>query len=130
DQAVHVFVHVLARHIRTYHYVRRIYDVMPFWETVDTADPTPFIKDYAEIWRAADKIVYSTHLDKASSSRTRIERAFDPDAVREMKAHVARDISVGGPDLAAQAIRAGLVDEIHLFLTPIVVGGGSRSIPS
>ena len=87
------------------------------------------MKDYAEIWRAADKIVYSRSLEKVSSARTRLERTFDPDAVREMKAAAERDISVGGPELAAQAIRAGLVDEIHLFVSPIVVGGGTKALP-
>jgi dihydrofolate reductase len=93
------------------------------------ADQPAFIRDYARIWQAADKIVYSTTLDTASSERTRIERTFDPEAVRQMKAGAADDISVGGPHLAAQAIGAGLVDECHLFLAPIVVGGGTRSLP-
>ena len=87
------------------------------------------MRDYAEIWRAADKIVYSKTLETVSSDRTRIERRFDPEAVRQMKARTRRDITVGGPDLAAQAIKAGLVDEYHLFLAPIVVGGGKRSLP-
>ena len=87
------------------------------------------MRDYAEIWRAADKIVYSRTLEKVSSTRTRIERDFDPEAVRQLKARADRDISVGGPELAAQAIRAGLVDELHQFLTPIVVGGGNKFLP-
>ena len=86
-------------------------------------------RDFAEIWQAADKVVYSTTLVEATSARTRIERAFDPDAVRQLKAQAAHDLSVGGPDLAAQAIRAGLVDELQLFLTPIVVGGGTQALP-
>ena len=97
------------------------------WETI--TDEQPFIKDYAEIWRAADKIVFSRTLDTVSSERTRIERSFDPEAVREMKTAADRDISVGGPELAAQAIQAGLVDEIGLFLAPVVVGGGIRALP-
>jgi dihydrofolate reductase len=125
DEDVHTLVNELERPIGTYLYGRRLYDVMVAWETI--TDELPFIKDYAEIWRAADKIVYSRSLETVSSARTRIERNFEPDAVREMKAAAVRDLSVGGPDLAAQAIRAGLVDEIHLFLAPIVVGGGIRS---
>jgi riboflavin biosynthesis pyrimidine reductase len=102
---------------------------MVFWETVHLADQPPFVRDYAQIWRAADKIVYSTTLETAGSARTRIERAFDHGAIRRMKASAERDLSVGGPALAAEAIRAGLVDELHLILAPIVVGGGTRSIP-
>ena len=103
---------------------------MVFWENAHTlTDQPPSIRDFAEIWQAADKIVYSTTLQTASSARTRIERSFDPETVRRMKASAERDISVGGPDLAAQAIRAGLVDECNLFLTPIVVGGGTRFLP-
>jgi dihydrofolate reductase len=129
DEEVHTFVNDLERRVGTYLYGRRMYEVLVAWETMDTAEEPPFVGDYAEIWRAADKIVYSRTLETASSARTRIERAFDPEAVREMKASSDRDISVGGPDLAAQAIKAGLVDEFHLFLTPIVVGGGTRSLP-
>ena len=87
------------------------------------------MQDFAEIWQAADKIVYSRTLEQAASSRTRIEREFDPDAVRRIKASAERDLSVGGPELAAQAIKAGLVDELHLFVTPIVVGGGNPWLP-
>jgi dihydrofolate reductase len=130
DEEVHAFVNDLERRVGTYLYGRRMYEVMVFWETARTlAHQPPFIKDFAEIWQAADKIVYSTTLATVSSARTRIERDFDPEAVRQMKASAGRDISVGGPDLAAQAIKAGLVDECHLFLTPIVVGGGKRSLP-
>ena len=107
-----------------------MYEVMVDWETAHTlADQPPFMQDFAEIWQAADKIVYSKTLETVSSARTRIERDFDPEAVRQMKATAEGDISVGGPDLAAQAIRAGLVDECHLFVTPIVVGGGTRFLP-
>ena len=93
------------------------------------ADQPPVVLDYADLWRAADKIVYSRTLETVSSARTRIERDFDPAAVRRMKASAGRDITVGGADLAAQAIKAGLVDECHLFLTPVVVGGGKRFLP-
>jgi dihydrofolate reductase len=128
DPEVHAFVNDLERRIGTYLYGRRLYEVMVAWETI--TDEQPFVHDYAEIWRSADKIVYSRTLETASSERTRIERSFDPDAVRQMKGAADRDISVGGPGLAAQAIRAGLVDEIHLFLAPIVVGGGNRALPN
>jgi dihydrofolate reductase len=129
DEEVHTSVNELERRVGTYLYGRRMYEVLVAWETVDLADQPPFIRDYAEIWRAADKIVYSTTLQAVSSARTRIERAFDPEAVRQMKASAERDLSVGGPHLAARAIEAGLVDEFHLFLTPIVVGGGTRALP-
>ena len=103
---------------------------MLYWDTAHTlADQPPFMQYFAQIWQAADKIVYSTTLETVSSARTRIERDFDPEAVRQMKAQAGRDISVGGPDLAAQAIKAGLVDEWHLFVAPIVVGGGKQTLP-
>lgn len=127
DEEVHAFVNDMQRPIGTYLYGRRLYDVMVTWETM--TDEHPLMRDYAEIWRAADKIVYSRSLEKVSSERTRIERRLDPDAVQKMKSAEDRDISVGGPDLASQAIRAGLVDEIHLFLAPAVVGGGTRALP-
>jgi dihydrofolate reductase len=123
-------VNDLERQVGTYLYGRRMYEVLVAWETLDLADQPPFIREYAEIWRAADKVVYSTTLQTVSSARTRIERAFDPEAVRQMKASAGSDLSVGGPDLAAQAIRAGLVDEYHLFLAPVVVGGGTRALPA
>jgi len=119
----------LLRPIGTYLYGRRMYETMVYWETVD-ADDDSVARDFAELWRAADKVVYSTTLPTASSARTRIERAFDPEAVRRMKATAPTDISVGGPELAAQAIRAGLVDALHLFLTPISVGGGKPALPT
>ncbi len=131
DEEVHHFVNELERPVGTYLYGRRMYEVMVYWETASPtlADQAPFMRDFAGIWQAADKVVYSTTLEKTSSARTRIERAFDRDAVRQMKADAERDISVGGPNLAAQAIKAGLVDEFHLFVTPIVVGGGLRALP-
>jgi dihydrofolate reductase len=128
-EEVHSFVNELERPVGTYLYGRRMYEVMVAWETLDVADQPPFMRDYAAIWRAADKIVYSKTLETVSSARTRIERDFDADAVRQMKATMARNISVGGPDLAAHAIRAGLVDEYRLLLSPIVVGGGHRFLP-
>ena len=134
DEEVHTFVNDLERPIGTYLYGRRMYEVMVFWETARAlADQPPFVRDFerdfARIWQAADKIVYSRTLETVSSARTRIERDFDPEAVRQMKASAARDMSVGGPDLAAQAFKAGLVDECHLFVTPIVVGGGKQFLP-
>ena len=129
DEEVHAFVNDLERSVGTYLYGRRMYDVMVAWETMPLADQPAVIRDFAEIWRAADKVVYSTTLETAPSARTRIERVFDPDAVRQMKAEATRDVSVGGPGLAADAIGAGLVDECHLFLTPILVGGGTPSLP-
>jgi dihydrofolate reductase len=130
DEEVHSFVNDLERPIGSYLYGRRMYEVMSNWETAHTLpDQPPFIRDYTEIWQAADKIVYSKTLETVSSARTRIERDFDPEAVKQMKASAGRDITVGGPDLAGQAIKAGLVDELHLFLAPTLVGGGKQSLP-
>jgi dihydrofolate reductase len=130
DDEVHAFVNDLERTVGTYLYGRRMYEVMVAWESPDLiAGQPPYMHDFAELWQAADKIVYSRTLETVSSARTRIERDFDPYGVRELKAAAERDISVGGPELAADAIRAGLVDEYHLFLTPIVVGGGKQSWP-
>jgi dihydrofolate reductase len=131
DEEVHAFVNDLARPVGTYLYGRRMYEVMVAWETIDTdPDQTPVMLDFAEIWQAADKVVYSRTLEAVSSARTRIERDFYPEAVRQMKALSGRDLIVGGPELAARAIEAGLVDEWHLFFAPIVVGGGKRSLPN
>jgi len=129
DEDVHTFVNDLERPIGTYLYGRRMYEVMVGWETAP-ADQWPITQDFAEIWQAADKVVYSKALETVSSARTRIEREFNPEAVRQMKATAGRDITVGGPDLAAQAITAGLVDECHLFVVPIVLGGGKQSLPN
>ena len=130
DEEVHAFVNDLERKVGTYLYGRRMYEVMRYWETAQAVtDQPPVMRDFAEIWQAADKIVYSRTLESVSSARTRIERDFDPEAVRRMKAQAERDLSVGGPDLAAQALGAGLVDECHLFVAPVVVGGGKRSLP-
>jgi dihydrofolate reductase len=130
DEEVHRFVNDLERPVGTYLYGRGMYEVMVAWERAHTfADRQPIMQDFAAVWQAADKVVYSRTLEAVSSARTRIERDFDPEAVRRMKASAGRDITVGGPDLAAQAIKAGLVDECHLFVTPIVVGGGKSSLP-
>jgi dihydrofolate reductase len=129
DEDVHTFVNDLERAVGTYLYGRRLYEVMVAWETMPLADEPSVIQDFAEIWRAADKIVFSRTLETVSSARTRIERDFDAETVGRMKAAAARDLAVGGPDLAAHAFRAGLVDEVHLFVAPIVVGGGKQSLP-
>ena len=130
DDEVHSFVNDLERPVGTHLYGRRLYEVMAYWETALTLpDQTPVEEDYAKIWQAADKIVYSRTLETVSSARTRIEREFNTEAVRQLKGEAGRDISVGGPELAAQAIEAGLVDEYHLFLNPIVLGGGNQSLP-
>ena len=127
DAEVHAFVNDLERPVGTHLYGRRMYEVLVAWETMD--DPDPAMRDYAEIWRAADKIVYSSTLEQASSARTRIERAFEPDAVRELKRTAERDLAIGGPHLAAEAFAAGLVDRVHLLLSPVIVGGGKRALP-
>jgi dihydrofolate reductase len=130
DEEVHAFINDLDRPVGTYLYGRRMYETMVGWETDPTlADRSPLMRDFAQIWQAADKIVYSRTLERVTSARTRIERDFDPEAVRRTKAAAGRDLIVGGPDLAAHAIKAGLVDEWHLFVTPIVVGGGKRFVP-
>jgi dihydrofolate reductase len=130
DDEVHAFVNDLERPIGTYLYGRRMYETMVFWETVNPeADEPAAFRDYAGIWRAAEKIVYSRTLATVSSARTRIESEFEPDAVRRLKQSTTADIAVGGAELAGQAIGAGLVDECHLFLCPMVVGGGKRALP-
>jgi dihydrofolate reductase len=127
DEEVHAFLNDLERGIGTYLYGRRMYEVMVFWESVSLDGQSPVTRDYAGIWRSADKVVYSGTLQAVPSARTRLERSFDPDAVRALKEHGT--VSVGGPALAAQAIRAGLVDEYHLFVAPVVVGGGTPVFP-
>jgi dihydrofolate reductase len=129
DEQVHAFVNDLERDIGTYLYGRRIYQVMAWWETVDTDGLRPVSADFKQIWLGADKVVFSRTLDTVSSERTRIEREFDPDIVAQWKATATRDLSVGGPELAAVALRAGLVDECHLFLHPVIVGGGAAALP-
>jgi dihydrofolate reductase len=130
DEEVHAFVNDLERPVGTYLYGRRMYEVMLAWETMDVTDEPPVMKDFAQLWRAADKVVYSTTLQAPSSARTRIERDFDAEAVRRMKASAQRDIGVGGPNLAGQALAAGAIDEVHLFLNPVVVGGGTPALPA
>jgi dihydrofolate reductase len=130
DDEVHAFVNDLERPIGTYLYGRRMYETMVFWETAGTGDDSPaVIRDFAVIWRSAKKIVYSRTLQTPSSARTRIELSFDPDVIRRLKETSKADLTIGGAELAGQAIAAGLVDECHLFLGPVVVGGGKRALP-
>jgi dihydrofolate reductase len=130
DAEVHAFVNDLERSVGTYLYGRRMYDVMVYWETPPVEpDESPVTRDYTQIWQAADKVVYSRTLEGPSSARTRIERDFDPDVVRQLVAGAGSDVSIGGPGLAGQAIAAGLVDELHLFVTPVVMGGGTAALP-
>ena len=130
DEEVLTFINDLERPIGTYLYGRRLYEMMIGWEADPTlADQSPVMRDFAEIWQRAHKIVYSRTLESVSTARTRIERDFDLEAVRQVKAATADDLTVGGPDLAAHALRAGLVDECHLFVAPIVVGGGKQFFP-
>ena len=130
DEEVHTFINDLQRSVGTYLCGRRLYEVMVAWETLTLNDQPDSLRDFAQTWRAADKIVYSKTLQATPSARTRIERDFDPDFVREMKTSAGGEISVGGPELAAHAFKAGLVDECHLFLAPMIVGGGTSSLPS
>lgn len=129
DEELHAAVNDLERSVGTMLLGRRMYEVLVAWETWDVAGEPAVIRDFAAMWLATDKIVYSRTLEGAASARTRVERAFDPGAVRRMKAGAARDLSIGGPELASHAFRAGIVDECHLFLMPVVVGGGKRALP-
>jgi dihydrofolate reductase len=131
DEEVHAFINDRERGAGTYLYGRRMYETMQYWETADSLpDSSAISLDFAKLWQAAAKIVYSTTIETVSTARTRIERSFDPDAIRTLKDTADRDITVGGPDLAAHAFRAGLVDEISLFVGPVVVGGGKPALPS
>jgi dihydrofolate reductase len=130
DDEVHAFVNDLERSVGTYLYGRRMYETMVFWETAGAdADSPAVMRDFGVIWRAAEKIVYSRALRTVSSASTRIETSFDPAAIRQLKETSEADIAIGGAELAGQAIAAGLVDECHLFLGPVVVGGGKRALP-
>jgi dihydrofolate reductase len=130
DEEVHGFVNDLQRPIGTLLYGRRMYETMVAWEDPQLVEGQPAVmRDFAELWRAADKVVYSRTLDAPSSARTRIEREFDPAAIERLKASGERDLAVAGAELAAHAFSAGLVDECHLFLSPIAVGGGKPALP-
>jgi dihydrofolate reductase len=131
DEEYYAFLNDLERPVGTYLYGRRLYELMTGWETDPAAAAqSPAARAFAEIWQAADKVVYSKTLAAASTTRTRIERDFDPQAVRHLKAATERDLTVGGPTLGAQAITAGLVDEVHLFVWPVVLGGGKHFLPN
>ena len=127
DEEVHTFVNDLERDVGTHLYGRRMYEVMAFWETVD--DDEPVMRDYAQVWQAADKVVYSSTLDEVRTARTRLERTFEPAAVRRLVEESATDVGIGGATLAGHALRAGLVDELNLYVNPVVVGGGTRWLP-
>ena len=130
DEEVHAFVNDLERPVGTYLYGRRMYETMAVGETdPGLAADSEVTADFAGIWQAAEKVVYSRTLESAATRGTRIERDFDPDAVRRMKASAGSELAVGGAELAAQAFRAGLVDECHLLIAPVVVGGGKRALP-
>jgi dihydrofolate reductase len=129
DPEVHAAVNEDERRAGTHLYGRRLYEVMVAWETVATAGQPAEIADYAQIWRAADKVVFSTTLDSVRSERTRLERSFDPAAVRQLVDTADGDVSIGGPHLAGHALRSGIVDEVTLYVSPVVVGGGVRTLP-
>jgi len=130
DESVHTFANRLQRSVGTNLLGRRMYEVMSAWDTLGTeGNEPPYIVEFGELWRGSDKVVYSTTMGPLSAARTRIERAFEPAAIRRMKDELVGDISIAGPTLAAQAIAAGLVDEYQLFVVPVVVGGGTRCLP-
>jgi dihydrofolate reductase len=130
DEEVHGFINDLERTAGTYLLGRRMYETMMVWETdPNLAADSPLTRDYAEIWQAANKIVYSSTLAAVSTRKTQIERTFEPESIRKMKEALEKDITIGGPGLAAHAFRAGLVDECQLFLAPISVGGGKPCLP-
>ena len=130
DEEVHRFINNLERSAGTHLYGRRMYETLMVWETdPNLAADSPLTRDFAEIWQAADKIVYSRTLEAVSTRKTQMERNFNPEAIRRLKEAVEQDILIGGPELAAHAFRAGLIDECHLFLIPIIVGGGKPSLP-
>jgi dihydrofolate reductase len=131
DQEVHAYVNDRMRDVGTYLYGRRMYETMLYWETAAISDATATVeRDFAQIWRAAEKIVYSTALRRIGSARTHLEAGFDPEEVRRIKARADADLAVGGPHLAAHALRAGLVDELELLVVPVIVGGGTSWLPS
>ena len=131
DEEVHAFVNDLERPVGTYLYGRRMYETMLYWETAELLhEDSPIGQDFTQLWQAADKVVYSRSLEQVSSARTRIERDFNPEAIRALKSSAERDLSIGGPTLAAEAFRAGLVDRCQLFLTPVLVGGGKSALPT
>jgi dihydrofolate reductase len=130
DEEVHAFANDLERPIGTHLYGRRMYETMKVWEGDEVFEgQSAVIRDYAEVWRASDKIVYSRSLEEVETARTKLERSFDPEAVRALKEAEARDLGIGGAELASHALKAGLVDEIHLLLVPVAVGAGKPALP-
>jgi len=129
DEQLHQYVNDLERSSTTYLYGRRMYEIMRVWETMPTDDEPPVVADFARLWRAADKVVHSTTLTSVDTPRTRIARDLDPDRVRRLVEESEGDVSIGGPTLAGQALALGLVDEVHLFLHPVIVGGGTSALP-
>ena len=129
DEEVHAAVNDLERTTGTMLLGRRMYEVLVAWQTLPTADEPAVMQDFARIWHGTDKVVYSRTLREVASERTSLERAFEPEAVRQLKASSERDLSIGGAELAGQAFAAGLIDECHLFLNPIAVGGGTAALP-
>lgn len=130
SEEVHQFFNDLVRPIGTHLYGRRMYEVMSYWESVTEADDEPAVMlDFAKAWQQADKVVFSTTLTDVATARTRLEPRFTPELVAEMKATADRDMGIGGPELAGQALAAGLVDEIHLVVVPVILGGGSKALP-
>jgi dihydrofolate reductase len=131
DEEVHQFVNDIVRPVGTYLYGRRMYETMKGWQSeYGVASDPPVTRDFAEVWRAADKVVYSTTLKEVSTPKTRLERSFDPTALRALKARAERDLAIGGAELAAHAFRAGLIDEVHVIIAPIIVGGGKSAFPA
>jgi dihydrofolate reductase len=131
DDQQFAFITDLVRPVGTWLYGRRLYESMAVWETDPAlASQSALRADFAHVWQAGDKVVYSTTLDAVSTAKSRLERRFDPDAVRAMKAAASRDLTVGGASLAAQAFRDGLIDECHLFISPVILGRGKPSLPS
>lgn len=131
DEEVHRFINDLERAAGTHLYGRRMYETLAVWETDPSlAADSPITRDFADIWQAADKIVYSRTLQAIPTRKTQLQRNFDPEAVRQLKETARQDILIGGPELAAEAFRAGLIDECQVFLAPVIVGGGKRSIPA
>jgi dihydrofolate reductase len=129
DAEVHGFINDVQRTVGTYLFGRRMYETMRVWDDPTALDDAPVTRDYAAVWASIDKVVYSRSLTEVSAPRTRLERSFDVDAVRRIKESTDRRIEVGGPELAAQAFRAGLMDEVHLFVLPVILGGGKRALP-
>ncbi len=129
DEEYFGLINDIQRQVGTYLYGRGMYEAMVYWETAPVSDQPPWIVEFTNTWKAADKVVYSTTLASVASGRTTLEREFDAEAIRRLKADAPRDLTVGGAGVAVQALEAGLVDECHLFFWPVVLGGGKRTLP-